>query len=305
MIEYFSEFKYAEAEGIPGILRGVLLPYGEKAARRPDVFLPGSFGDVSELDVVANVQHDRRQPLARTGGGGLTLEDTQEALYATLELPATSLGQDVAYQAKRGVLAGFSVECYPMKESREGGLRLIKSAELYGMGVVDRPAFSGAKMTIMADGNGMKGFIPYDVDGVMSDRKAIRKQRIRPGAFKFTLDDPKRDIGLIFGRGQLLASRKSGTLILKDTDQGMYWTMPKFLPFSWSKDAREMLKAGMLAGAAFNFRIPPASVVPRAQTIEPEEGNPGVYRSVINAGILTGLRLVQREFFPGATIVGE
>ena len=39
-------------------------------------FQAGAFGSVSALDVILNRQHDRRMPLARTGGGGLVLTDS-------------------------------------------------------------------------------------------------------------------------------------------------------------------------------------------------------------------------------------
>ena len=55
---------------------GVVIPYGQNAIIREEFterFVPGS---VIFSDVIANRQHDRQRPLARTNGGGLTLTDT-------------------------------------------------------------------------------------------------------------------------------------------------------------------------------------------------------------------------------------
>ena len=49
---------------------GVVIPYGQNAIIREEFterFVPGS---VIFSDVIANRQHDRQRPLARTNGGG-------------------------------------------------------------------------------------------------------------------------------------------------------------------------------------------------------------------------------------------
>ena len=55
----------------------------------------GAFGDVATADVILNSAHDWGRPLACTGGGGLVLRDSAEALAIKAALPATWDADDV------------------------------------------------------------------------------------------------------------------------------------------------------------------------------------------------------------------
>ena len=59
-----------------GKIEGIAMPYGREAdicGRVPGKSVdPGAFGTIG--DVILNLMHDRREPLARTEGGGLDLE---------------------------------------------------------------------------------------------------------------------------------------------------------------------------------------------------------------------------------------
>lgn len=136
------------------LVEGVAVPYGREAdigGMFRERFEAGAFGDLSNADVIANRQHDRGQPLARTGpGGGLTLQDGPDALRASVLLPPTADGKDTGELLKRGVLRGFSVEFL----IAEGGetwvdtLRSISRAELRGLAIVDRPAYTDAEAKV-------------------------------------------------------------------------------------------------------------------------------------------------------------
>ena len=125
-----------------GAVEGVLIPYGQtaKIADFTERFLPGS---VSFGDVLANRQHDRQRPLARTGGG-LTLTDSATELRARIELPDTQDGRDVRELVKLGILRGLSAEFRTLKDAWEGTERTIHQAQLTGLAVVDQPAYLGA-----------------------------------------------------------------------------------------------------------------------------------------------------------------
>ena len=125
-----------------GTVEGIVIPYGQSAtvADFTERFLPGS---ISFGDVIANRQHDRHKPLARTGAG-LTLTDSASELRARIELPDTVDGRDVRELVRLGVLRGLSAEFRTLKDQWEGSERTIHEAQLVGLAVVDRGAYSGA-----------------------------------------------------------------------------------------------------------------------------------------------------------------
>ena len=92
-------------------------------------------------DVILNRQHDRKTPLARTGGGGLALHDTATALAIRAELPDTQAANDTLKLVKAKILRGLSIEFHARQERQEGDLRIIERAELVGVGVVDSPQY--------------------------------------------------------------------------------------------------------------------------------------------------------------------
>ena len=148
------EFRAAAADGGPGTLSGVAMPYGREASLPGGLrerFDPGAFGDVAAADVLANWQHERQSPLGRTGpGGGLVLEDGPEALRASLTLPPTAAGRDVAELARRRVLRGFSVEFVAREDAVLAGVRVVRRADLVGLAIVDRPAYPDALASLRA-----------------------------------------------------------------------------------------------------------------------------------------------------------
>ena len=125
-----------------GAVEGTVIPYGQLAriADFSERFLPGS---ITFGDVIANRQHIRSKPLARTGGG-LTLTDSATELRARIELPATQDGKDVRELVKLGILRGLSAEFRTLKDAWEGTERTIHQAQLTGLAIVDVPAYLGA-----------------------------------------------------------------------------------------------------------------------------------------------------------------
>ena len=126
-----------------GRIEGVAIPYNSPGtvADFSERFAPGS---ISFQDVILNLQHDRKRPLARTDGGGLELRDGPDALRAKIELPDTADGRDVRTLIQRRVLRGLSVEFRAIRDSWQGNERTIYEAELSGLAIVDRPAYAGA-----------------------------------------------------------------------------------------------------------------------------------------------------------------
>ena len=147
MIEYrFAALEIRAADG--GMIEGAAMPYGSEAdiagVFRESVDA-GAFGTIG--DVILNRMHDRNEPLARTDGGGLTLEDGAERLWLRADIP--EYRADVRDQVKRRILRGFSVEMEVKAEDWPSpDRRIIRAATLWGVGLVDRPAYDDATAAI-------------------------------------------------------------------------------------------------------------------------------------------------------------
>ncbi len=146
-IEYrFAPLEVRAADG--GQIEGVAMPYGREAdiagIFRESVDA-GAFGTIG--DVILNRMHDRRDPLTRTGGGGLDLMDGAEELRLKADIP--EYRADVRDMVKRSILRGFSVEMEVKAEDWPApDRRIIRAATLWGVGLVDRPAYDEATAEI-------------------------------------------------------------------------------------------------------------------------------------------------------------
>ena len=149
------ETRYAEvrAEGEGRILIGQVMAYRDVAILPfgKETFLPGSFSPVENLDVILNYAHIRGQPIARTGGGGLVLEDSETVLSLRAEIPKTSIGDDVLALVRSSVLRGLSVEFSSIAEKMISGVRVIHKAALHAIGVVDSGAYRMSVVEARAD----------------------------------------------------------------------------------------------------------------------------------------------------------
>ena len=132
-------------EGGELFIEGVGIRYGDVADMGAfrERLEPGTFGDLKLADLILNIMHDRRRPLARTDGGGLSLSDNGEALRISARLPSTREAEDAVRLVRARVLRGFSIEMRVARggESFTDGIRVISSAKLLDLGLVDRPAY--------------------------------------------------------------------------------------------------------------------------------------------------------------------
>ena len=149
-----TEFRFCEVRAEGRVLEGTAIRYGDVArvGARGERFEPGALGaDVGGLDILLNVGHDRARPLARSLGGGLVLTDSATALEVRAELPETREATDVLALVESRVLRGFSLEFQALRERTEGPTRVIQSARLVGIGVVDKPAYKASSISARAD----------------------------------------------------------------------------------------------------------------------------------------------------------
>ncbi|MCD9146731.1 HK97 family phage prohead protease [Pseudophaeobacter flagellatus] len=146
------------------------------------------------------------------------------------------------------------------------------------------------------------GRFPYQALAVIADRGTIRKERIMPGAFDFTLQDDTREVNLLVGHSfdKPLASKKAGSLEFNDTEEFLEFSaiIPEGAErASHVTDALAMLGAGLIKGVSPGFRVPPKDVVPDAEKLVPEPGNPGVMIRQLGALLLYELSLVTRPAY--------
>lgn len=128
-----------------GIIAGTALDYADVAdiaGRFKERFEPGS---IAWEDVILNIQHDRRSPVARTGAG-LSLHHTPESVTFKAELPNTRYGKEARELVSAGILRGASIEFEPLKETWIDDMRVITEARLWGIALVDRPAYKSSKL---------------------------------------------------------------------------------------------------------------------------------------------------------------
>ena len=290
------EFRFLECRADGREITGAALNYGDVARLRygREQFDSQPFGDVSALDVIANIQHNRQRPIARTGGGGLVLTDSPERLALAATLPKTRDADDALELVKTGVLRGWSVEFDPVRESQEGDLRRIHSALLSGVGLVDRPAYRQSTPLIRQDGEGLSGMFPYGQDQVIADTGRRRKQRVMPGAFDYAIRQQDREITLLLGSpDKPLASKQAGTLQLEDSNEALHFRVNRLPQTSYAIDFLALLRArAIVPGIIPFFTIPALAVLASGQPNEyeeEEEGNAGVFRHVILAAVLTAV----------------
>lgn len=135
------EYRFVEFRADGDALTGIVVRYGDRAriGRFTESFKPGA---IEFSDVTVNIQHDRRQLIARTDAG-LDLDHSARQLRAVISLPDTSHGRDAGEMIKRGLLRGLSAEfTIPKGGARwSGNHRTIHRAVLHGIGLVDKPAY--------------------------------------------------------------------------------------------------------------------------------------------------------------------
>ena len=315
----FSAELRAAAEG--RTLEGNVVVYGELSTGLPwrERIEPGAFQPLG--DVRLNLQHQRSVLLARTGGGGLVLEDGPNALRMRAELPSTTAADDTLALVRAGVLRGLSVEMHPQRERQIGGVRSISKATLTGLSVVDSGAFDSslveARTEVRQDGEGLSGAFLYNENAIISDRAAMlelrarggaRKQRIMPGAFRFVLNDDTREIQLLLGRDydRPLASRRAGSLELTDGPDALSFKVDRLPDTSYVRDFRAQQESGAAVfGVAALFRIPPPATVPDALSYAPEAAaKGGAIIETVNEAVLTALAIVSRAPRGNPGVVG-
>ncbi len=131
----------------PGVLRGVLATYGEPTRdSRKHVFMPNSLEWDQADGIVLNRQHDGGAPIDR-----VRPHVDGDRIVVDHALPDTRAGRDAAQEVRRGLFRGLSVEVEIHADRHVAGRREIDRATVHGAGLVTRPAFESATVTVHGD----------------------------------------------------------------------------------------------------------------------------------------------------------
>ena len=140
--------------------------------------------------------------------------------------------------------------------------------------------------------------ISRDDGGGLETRRANGSERIS----ELRQDLERRNIHILSGHSfdRPLGSLIAGNARVTDGDDAISFEVD--LPDearqpSWIRDAVLAVEAGLSVGVSPGFRVPPANVVPNAEELVPEPGNPGVSIRVIKQAVLIELSIVTRPAY--------
>ena len=137
-------------------LEGYAAVFGSPARIGPftETIIPGAFRAslAAGADVLALVDHDPTRLLARTASGSLRLAEDVLGLHFALDVPPTTLGNDILAMVERRDLGGMSFgfrvtdETWPAKDRRE-----LRAVDLIEVSVVQAfPAYAATSITARA-----------------------------------------------------------------------------------------------------------------------------------------------------------
>ena len=180
-------------------------------------------------------------------------------------IPDTVYGRRARELIDAKIVRGLSAEFVPQDESYESGMRVIKRAELHGIGLVDRPAYPASTIDMrQAVFNGslrlragaIAGFIPFAIAGLVSMQNR-RKMVIEPGSL--TLAD---SVYLLagFDYNASLAATAARSLNLTLKRDGIEFSTRRLPATTQTRDVRRRIRAGLINGAVPGIAVTESTV---------------------------------------------
>lgn len=287
MINRYVEFRHDTASGI---VTGTVMKYGDVAhvgRTYHERFMPGS---IEYDDVVLNLLHDRQQPVARLGAG-LDLQETSKSLEARIAIPETDFGRRARELINAKIIRGLSAEFIPKVESFEGGMRVIKRAELHGIGLVDRPAYPASTLDMRSAlfsgelqiRQGLiSGLIPYAIAGLVSMQRR-RKMIIERGALELAPDGVYLLNGYDYNASLAATAARSLEVLL--VAEGIKFATRRLASTPELRDVRRRIRGGLINGVVPGIAVTESEVT--------EEGGFTIER--VKAGMLCEINLTARQ----------
>ena len=106
----------------------------------------------------------------------------------------------------------------------------------------------------------------------------------------------RRNVHVLAGHSfdRPLGDMRSGTAVVTSTREAVEFEVdlpPEDQMPSYMRDTVLQVRNGLIGGVSPGFKVPPRDVVPDAEGLEPEEGNPSVMVRVIRQAVLYELAL--------------
>ena len=233
-----TEKRYSEFRSEGNTLAGVAITYNEvtKIGSTQERFEPGAFGEIPK-DIILTEMHNREKPVSK-----VQLIDSTERLEVRANLNP-DFDARVIHRVKTGLYTGFSVEFIPVKERIESQCRVVESARLCGLSLVDRPAYANSRVELRASSFNSK--IPYATK--LGCACCDGADYVELSSASFNLDElieqvkqGKRDVLAVRNNySKPVASLRRGSMQLTETANGINVVIPR-LPDS--QTARDMVE---------------------------------------------------------------
>ena len=185
------------------------------------------------------------------------------------------------------------------------------------------------------DGRVLSGSFPYGKTATVKDRGRVRKERVAPRAFSWqlerfkklqeeaaqvieeTIDQARKEllqeqleranVHVLSGHeySKPLGDMLRGAARVVDSDDALRFEVDlpdeRDMP-SYMLDVVKEIRTGRAGGLSPGFRIPPRNVVPDAEELIGEVGNPGVQVRVIKQAVLHEMSIVTRPSYASTEI---
>ena len=149
MILTFSGVVQAVDSGERRTIAGKIAPYdGEigMTSAGPIVFAKGSITAENTNKVKLLMQHDTSQPVGRM----VTMQSTEDGLYASFKISASTRGNDAILLAQEQLMDGLSVGVEVIASEPKKGYLLVTAAKLREVSLVESAAFPSAAVQSIA-----------------------------------------------------------------------------------------------------------------------------------------------------------
>jgi hypothetical protein len=140
------------------IIAGVVVPFGEigNTSVGPVMFERGSIAIHDTAKVKLLLQHQPNAILGRAQ----SFKTTDQAIYGSFKISASSAGQDALVMASEDLISGLSVGVDVQKSEPKDGYLLVTAAKLQEVSLVETPAFVNAIVTSVAASEGEAVEVP-------------------------------------------------------------------------------------------------------------------------------------------------
>ena len=149
MILTFSGVVQAVDSGERRTIAGKIAPYdGEigMTSAGPIVFAKGSITAENTNKIKLLMQHDTSQPVGRM----VTMQSTEDGLYASFKISASTRGNDAILLAQEQLMDGLSVGVEVISSEPKKGFLLVTAAKLREVSLVESAAFPSAAVQSIA-----------------------------------------------------------------------------------------------------------------------------------------------------------